>query len=856
MSKNWFPLLCASLLTVYVVIASSSTGTASGAVTPTTPTENTTGEIIANTTLRTHEVFRVNMSKFPYRVCSMAQGTDLLRFEQNIRCDSFKPTKEDFEEGIMVVYKHDIRPYTFKVHMYQKILTFRQSYSFIRENHLLGFSQERLAVPMWEVHYINKLNRCYNSVVRNVAGVTYVNYHRDSYVNETMLLVEDDFSNTHSSRYVTVKELWHKPGSTWLYTTSCNVNCMVTVTTARSKYPYDFFVTSDGTVVDISPFYNGSNNKHFGENRDKFSVRKNYSMIAYYGRDNAPEVAHPLVGFFERPDVLMSWDIVEEANNTCEYTFWEQSERTIRSEADDTYHYTSSSMTATFLTSKEELNESDPSFQCIKDKANEQLQRIFNTSYNETYVQSGNVSMYVTTGGLIVFWLPVKEKSIAEMEGLTAEYYKNNTSNSTRRKRSTDSGTESNKTSEEVLKSIVYAQLQYTYDTLRNYINRALRQIAEAWCKDQRRTLEVFKELSKINPSAMLSAIYDKPIAARFVGDVISLAKCVEVDQNSVKVLRDMRTKESGVCYSRPVVLYTFKNSSHVQYGQLGEYNEILLGRHRTEACEYPSLKIFIAGNSSYEYVDYLYKRMIPLDSISTVDTMISLDIDPLENTDFKALELYSENELRSSNVFDLEDIMREFNTYKQRMIHVEGKVFDKVPGYLRGLDDMMSGLGSAGKALGVAIGAVGGAVASFVEGVVGFIKNPFGSFTVILFLLAVLGVIYLIYMRQKRAYEKPFEHFFPYVIPPTTVKEAPPSYEQSQYENIKEKAASATKEFSLEEAYQMLLALQKLDQEKRRKAETNDEDFASNGEPVGFLDRLRNRRRGGYQKIENEYEV
>ncbi|QQL10034.1 Cy89 [Cynomolgus cytomegalovirus] len=850
MSKNWFPLLCASVLVVYVAIASSSTGTAS-AVTP-APTENTTGEIIANTTLRTHEVFRVNMSKFPYRVCSMAQGTDLLRFEQNIRCDSFKPTKEDFDEGIMVVYKRDIKPYTFKVHIYQKILTFRQSYSFIRENHLLGFSQERLAVPMWEVSYINRLNRCYNSVVRNVAGVTYVNYHKDSYVNETMHLIEDDYSNTHSARYVTVKELWHKPGSTWLYTTSCNVNCMVTVTTARSKYPYDFFVTSGGEVVDISPFYNGSNNEHFGENRDKFFIRRNYSMVESYGRDNAPLVAHELVAFFERPDMLMSWDIVDEANNTCEYTFWEQSERTIRSEADETYHFTSHSMTATFLTLKKELNESDSDFDCIRDEANERLEKIFNTTYNETYVKSGNVSVYETSGGLIVFWLPVKEKAIWEMQKLATEHA-NNTNATRRRKRSTNAGN----STKEVLQSVVYAQLQFTYDTLRNYINRALRQIAEAWCKDQKRTLEVLKELSKINPSAMLSAIYDKPIAARFVGDVISLAKCVEVDQSSVQVLRDMHTKEKGLCYSRPVVLYTFVNSSHVQYGQLGEDNEILLGKHRTEACESPSLKIFIAGNSSYEYVDYLYKRMIPLDSISTVDTMISLDIDPLENTDFRALELYSRDELRSSNVFDLEDIMREFNTYKQRMVHVEGKVFDNVPGYLRGLDDMMSGLGSAGKALGVAIGAVGGAVASFVEGVVGFIKNPFGSFTVILFLLAVLGVIYLIYMRQKRAYERPFEHFFPYVVPPTTVKEAPPSYEQSQYENIKEKAASATKEFSLEEAYQMLLALQKLDQEKRRQAEADDEeDFASNGQSSGFLDRLRYRRRGGYQKIQNEYEV
>nr|AIS72877.1 gB/pp65/pp150 fusion protein [synthetic construct] len=106
-----------------------------------------------------------------------------------------------------------------------------------------------------------------------------------------------------------------------------------------------------------------------------------------------------------------------------------------------------------------------------------------------------------------------------------------------------------------------------------------------------------------------------------FMGDVLGLASCVTINQTSVKVLRDMNVKESpGRCYSRPVVIFNFANSSYVQYGQLGEDNEILLGNHRTEECQLPSLKIFIAGNSAYEYVDYLFKRMIDLSSISTVD--------------------------------------------------------------------------------------------------------------------------------------------------------------------------------------------------------------------------------------------
>nr|ABU62802.1 glycoprotein B [Colobus guereza cytomegalovirus 1.1] len=862
MTKIWFLVACASLLTVSNTASTtsnvSSTPTASSSSSDRTPASSTaadngtTAPFIANTTVRTNEVVSLDKARFPYRVCSMSQGTDFLRFDNNIQCEAFKPTKEDFDEGIMLVYKRDIRAYTFKVHVYQKVVTQRQSYSYIVINYMLGQTVEHLPVPMWEVHYINKLNRCYNSILRVMGDKTYYSYHKDSFVNETMVLVPDDFSNTHSSRFVTVKQLWHKPGSTWLYTTSTNVNCMVTVTTARSRYPYNFFVTSAGEVVDISPFYNGSNDKHFGENRDKFHLKRNYTMVQYYGADNAPESAHPLVAFFERADSLMSWDIVDESNNTCQYALWEVSERTIRSEAEHTYHFTSASMTATFLSKKETVNISDPALECVREEVEARLEKLFNTTYNETYAKSGNVTVYETTGGLIVFWLPVKEKSLLEMERLT----KNSTNATVRSKRSLDNGN-----STEVLHSVVYAQLQFTYDTLRNYINRALRQIADAWCRDQKRTAEVLKELSKINPSAMLSAIYDKPIAARHIGDVISLAKCVEVDQDSVQVVRDMHVKgQNDVCYSRPVVLFRFKNSSHVHYGQLGEHNEILLGRHRTETCEVPSLKIFIAGNTSYEYVDYLFKGEIPLESIPTIDTLIALDIDPLENTDFKALELYSQDELRASNVFDLEEIMREFNSYRQRIVFMEDKVFDTVPSYLRGLDDLMSGLGAAGKALGVAIGAVGGAVASIMDGIAGFLKNPFGSFTVVLFLLAVLGVIYLIYMRQRRMYESPLQHLFPYVVPGAVHKETPPppSYEESVYASIKEKkSASPTREFSVEDAYQMLLALQRLDQEKRNKSEDDVESpFPADGaDRPGLLDRLRYRNRG-YKRLQNEYEV
>nr|WMN01605.1 envelope glycoprotein B [Human betaherpesvirus 5] len=858
--------------------AHSRSGSVSQRVTSSQTVSHGVNETIYNTTLKYGDVVGVNTTKYPYRVCSMAQGTDLIRFERNIVCTPMKPINEDLDEGIMVVYKRNIVAHTFKVRVYQKVLTFRRSYAYIHTTYLLGSNTEYVAPPMWEIHHINRHSQCYSSYSRVIAGTVFVAYHRDSYENKTMQLMLDDYSNTHSTRYVTVKDQWHSRGSTWLYRETCNLNCMVTITTARSKYPYHFFATSTGDVVDISPFYNGTNRNtsYFGENADKFFIFPNYTIVSDFGRANSASETHRLVAFLERADSVISWDIQDEKNVTCQLTFWEASERTIRSEAEDSYHFSSAKMTATFLSKKQEVNMSDSALDCVRDQALNKLQQIFNASYNQTYEKYGNVSVFETTGGLVVFWQGIKQKSLLELERLANRSSLNLTHNRT--KRSTDGNNATHLSNMESVHNLVYAQLQFTYDTLRSYINRALAQIAEAWCVDQRRTLEVFKELSKINPSAILSAIYNKPIAARFMGDVLGLASCVTINQTSVKVLRDMNVKESpGRCYSRPVVIFNFVNSSYVQYGQLGEDNEILLGNHRTEECQFPSLKIFIAGNSAYEYVDYLFKRMIDLSSISTVDSMIALDIDPLENTDFRVLELYSQKELRSSNVFDLEEIMREFNSYKQRVKYVEDKVVDPLPPYLKGLDDLMSGLGAAGKAVGVAIGAVGGAVASVVEGVATFLKNPFGAFTIILVAIAVVIIIYLIYTRQRRFCMQPLQNLFPYLVSAdgTTVTsgntkdtslQAPPSYEESVYNSGRKgpgppssDASTAAPPYTNEQAYQMLLALARLDAEQRAQQNGTDSldgqtGTQDKGQKPNLLDRLRHRK-NGYRHLKDSDE-
>lgn len=787
----------------------------------------------------------------------MSQGTDIVRFAKTIECFPYS-AKMESSEGIMVVYKTNIEPYTFTAYTYSKELFYQRSYSYIHSSYLLGSTRVIVAVPMWEVHHINRYSSCYSSYTRVINGDTYVSYHQDSYQNYTMWLSEDDYYSANSKRYITVREHWHKYGSTWIFRETCSMNCIVTVTTARSKHPYDFFVLSSGVVVEGSPFFDKAETgtKYtFNEDVRKLHMYSNYSMLNAFGKASPGNRVIRRLAFLERADMVVAWEVVKPDNVTCPLKRWETVERAVRSEHGTSLHFVSKALTATFVAKHTQIPFS--TYNCISQEANTTLDNIFEKEYNDTHEKHGDKEMYVTTGGLVIVWQGVKPKPLAELERLqnvSGEIH-------SRRRRSVDAG---NVTASH--KDITYAQLQFTYDTLRTYINHALGNIAEAWCVDQKRTSEVLHELSKINPSNILSAIYDTPVAARTVGDVIAVAKCIDVEQDSVQILRDMRIlgddgKITG-CYSRPIVRFRYHNRTEIQSGQLGENNEILLGTFRTEQCQNPSFKIFVAGNKGYEYRDYKFKSEVNLSNIDVVNTMIKLNIEPLENTDFKILELYSEGELKSANVFNLEDIMREYNAYKQTLHYIEGKVGDVVPPFLRGLDDFISGLGAAGKGIGMVMGAIGGVVASAAGSILSFFTNPFGTVTVTLIVVAVIVIAVLVYQRQKSLFMQPFQHLFPYVTSQTIgvshsthTMDAPPPYsgppggEDKGWTTSPPSAPPADVKYNEEDALQMLKAIQTLDEKERSRKKEKDE---KKGKGPGILDRLR---RGGYSQLPSSEE-
>ncbi|AFX83379.2 B55 [Murid betaherpesvirus 8] len=830
---------------------------ATDGVTTTRPYVNETHDLRGNDTT-------VN---YPYRVC-MALSTDLVRFGKTIECAAHTP-KTPIEEGIMVVYKIDIIPHTFKVLTYYKNLRFQRSYTGFYEYFLLGTSVTKLAIPSYEIDLINKDGNCYSAVSREMSGRTYISYHNDVEENKTMSLMLDDYSSVSSVRYVTTKEFEHKPTTTFLYKESCAINCIVTITRARSKIPYDFFVLSSGEVVEISPFYNGSNEERFEENTAMFWIRQNYTMREHFGDqdDDVGKRKVRMMAFLEKPDMTIAWEVHDKKNVTCTWKRWQTVNKAIRTDQGNSFHFASKSLTATFVTGKQNVsyNASGSEYTCVKEEFLQEIERVYQEEYNETHDKIGYPEMYITNAGLLVFWQRISPKSLQALEGfannISAGNVSANGTSHTRRRRSLDV--------DNVSTDISYAQLQFTYDVLREYINQALRNILDAWCLDQKRTAEVLKELSKINPSNILSAVYDKPVTARLAGDVIAMSSCIEVDQNSVKILKDMRIFDGDKvvnCYSRPQVLFSFVNSTKVETGQLGENNEILLGTFRTEECESPSRKIFVAGKVGYEYREYVFKNVTDLDSIELIDTMIKLDIEPLENTDFNLLELYSRGEIKSSNVFNLEDIMREYNSQKQSVHFLISKVNDRTPAYLVGLDRFLQGLGFAGKGLGAVLGAVGGAVSSFVDAVASFLKNPFGGLLMILLAVGVVLIIWMLVRRQQAAARRPVEYFFPYATKTedsggdVTSADKPPPYEDVPKKSgvigdgggdvrNKDKKGGGVKSYSEGEALQMLKALQRLDENKRNASSSKKSKPDS-----GILSRLRKKR--GYERVNQSSDV
>ncbi|ALM25981.1 envelope glycoprotein B [Proboscivirus elephantidbeta4] len=756
---------------------------------------------------------------WPYRVCGMSQATDTFRFARNIKCPTYS-ANDNGTEGVLLIYKPNIVPYIFPVRTFYKEITTRKRYSDTYAYHEMGETVKKVPVAEAERRVVDVRGQCY-SAADYVDGDAYIAAFDNDEENRTRNFMLGYASSDGLTRYVTVNS--HRPclPGLWLHKTCTTVNCVVTDTVAKSRYPYDFFALPTGEMVDMSPFYDGHTSKErFAEPSTKFRVYEKYERLKKLTIETTERETFNKMAFLEKRDYSIEWEIKPKNESPCHYVLWRASAQAIMTKTvNRTLHFMARELTATFGSEDKEV-ELASKYPCVYKDANQRLTEMFNLDLKSTHISGGSHHnhSYITQGGLILVFMPVQNKKIVQLMNITDKINRTYTNSTSRTKRDTSQSVTRGDLYDQFL-DLSVAQVQFAYDTIRSYINQALTNIADAWCRDQKRTNDMWGIISKVNPSAALSAIFDKPVSARYIGDIMSVSKCIDVNQESVKIYQTMTVPKTGTewgvraqCYSRPLVEFRFDNETAetVRTGQLGLDNEILLGQYRTELCQENSIRYFIAGRFIHVFKDYKFHHTINLTSIDIVDTFIHLNISFLQNIDFQMLRLYTQEEQFASRLLDLETLFRDFNMYRHRIYKLEEAVHVKPYVPPAGMRHFFEGMGAVGSAISSTLGAM----ESLVSGVASFLKNPFGgTLTIILIGCVIVGVL-VVYNRMNHSRNNPMQYYFPYVdrghpLQPQPA-DAPPSYEEST-------AAKPTTKFSEEDAYMMLLAMKDLDHTERK---------------------------------------
>lgn len=777
---------------------------------------------------KTDDFSYYSSDEYPYRICSMSKSTDILRFDKDFDCGHYNPKAEQ-EEGILIVYKENIVAHTFPVRTYKKEVTSQDSYNTAGYSvQLYGKSIAEYPLPFSELDQINTKGTCkstasFKRTYNRWYGkqtTTWKAFHKDTSEYD-MELMPLEYESPTTRRYVTVKDPYLEYGSLWTYYTSTSVNCIVTDTEAKSKYPFEFFALATGETIECSPFFDfidpGAANKICNEELNYFRIFYNYKMLSAFGKPDAEMHTYDKVAVLQKGNTVFTWEIKNENTTICLLKLWTTVKHAIRSKTSHSMHFMAKELTSSFVVNTKQINITDVRETCALDDVDDIIRRIYESDYNETHYMNKSKEIYRSTGDLILVWQPLTKKTLYDLQ----EHIR------TRR----------DTLGLNTKRDITYAQVQFLYDSMKDSINTALRQLSESWCEDQKRTIGMLYELSKINPSGIVSMIYGQPVTAKFMGDVFSVSKCSLVDQESVKLLKDMKVYKDGLhldnqCYIRPVVTYTLPNSTAIQYGQLGMDNEILIGNYRMETCESPNTRIFIAGRTAHIFQDYVYKNSTNITNIQTLDAFIGLHLTPLENIDFQLVELYTRDELSRSNVVDLTALLREYNNVKASLYIMRHATHTPPASVF--WQNLFSGLGEVGKAVGKLIGIAADVITDVVGGIVSFIKNPFGSTLLIIGIVIVVIIVLYLFLKFRTVMTNPIQQMFQHVVPPPPNKTSSSQFrgfkklrsvftsqddEDDAEDDISNEDIEGT-EYTEDDAIKMIKALNKLEIKRKKKEE------------------------------------
>lgn len=712
-----------------------------------------------------------NGNKKPFRVCGFSKGSDIYQLEKPRACPQYDPQKNHVL-GVGVLFKDNLEPYIFNVRTYSKEVISITSWSSASQRTITNREVARYPVSLQEATTkVDPSYMCSNRVSVKRHGTTVDIYHHNQN-EQTLPLEPSNIVTEKTSKYVTLKTESATWGSWWIYRTVQNVNCILTTTQAKSRYPYEFFALSTGEVIEMSPFfYKGLDLKQEIVNEDlsKLSTKKNYAITDYANR--AHKKIYQTYNFLEKPDYLVSWEVKEKKDAHCLLKKWKTVPYMIKSDQSKNFHFLARELTSTFISPKEELNITHlVTHNCVTKDAEAEIKKKFDDQeFAASYTKVGNIQYYKVTGNMILAFQQVKEMSLQEaMTAVATTASPPITPNKPSRRRRRDAKPGNipflNTTSE-----IGFIQLQYAYNKIQDYTNTMLSRIAEAWCEMQNRDITVWSELTKINPSSVVSTLMGKTVSAKKLGDVLAVSECLQIDPKNVIVVTSMKVPGTNgeLCYSRPPLRFKYGNGE--MNGQLGFDNEILPGLTYTENCDQDTKHYFLFGDAYLLYQNYIFVKYVYNEDILTMSSFVDLNITLLEDVDFNALEIYTRDEISRANVFDIESMFREYNMHRQAVYTIQQKPSTRDEGlqsFLKGVGEFFVGMGKVGTAIAGAIGAVAGGLASFMSGIADFISNPFGGLLIFVIVIVVVIIAFLAYRGYTKMKRDPVRAMFPMVPP------------------------------------------------------------------------------------------
>lgn len=741
----------------------SQTTQVTAGVTPTTESENSTSE--DGTSDGPFKIF------LPFRVCSASLTGEIFRFPLEERCP--ETAEKEHVEGIALIYKTNIVPHMFNVRKYRKLVTSTTIYKGWSEDTITNQFTNSYAIPLYEANRIDHFYQCHNSIKVNENSNVNTYVDRDG-INATVELQPVDGLTSNIRRYASQPEIYAIPR--WIpgfYTTRTTVNCEVTDMTARSLKPFEHFVTVSGDTIEMSPFLNNTTSQPASilKNPAALHVLQNYTIASFGAGLGSGENATRFFAMFG--DFSLSWKAVTENSSTCHLAFWKGFSNAIQTKHEKSFHFVANDITASFTTPTEPEKDFNTTYSCIWSDISQKINQRLN-SVSATHTSNGTTQIYKTNGNLFIAWHPLVQINLLDAHAKAQSNKTNNTSTTpspptttstaSRRKRDVGSSGTTNSSSEA---NIAASQVQFAYDSLRNSINRVLEDLSRAWCREQHRAAMMWFELSKINPTSVMSAIYGKPVSAKFIGDVISVSDCIVVNQSRVAVHKSLKVpNQPNMCYSRPIVNFQFMNSSESFNGQLGSRNEILLSTASIETCQENCEHYFQFGDQMYKYKNYEFEANMSMKDVPTLNTMITLNLSLVENIDFQVIELYSKSEKRLANILDIESMFREYNYYTQSLSglrkDLDNTVDNNRNAIIQTFSDIVQDLGNIGKVVVNIASGVFSLFGTIVSGIISFIKNPLGGMFMILLIIGGVFIVYLLSRRTNQMYQAPIKMIYP----------------------------------------------------------------------------------------------